>query len=262
MTDMSATSSPTQAPAKNVDRPSDWVRTFIIAILIALTFRGLLFDPFNIPSGSMKPGLQVGDFLFVSKYSYGYSSLVLSFGLLPFEGRIGGNAPERGDVVVFKLPTDKSFFKESYIKRLVGLPGDVIEVKSGVVYINGKEMPRERLGLVMNEEREGLPLRPAVLYRETFAPGKSHTILQQTDDGMLDNYGPTTVPPDHYFCMGDNRNNSTDSRVPSKVGLVPAEYLVGKARFTFLSLTEGASFWQFWKWPFSIRWERIFKTIE
>ena len=260
MTDMSATTNPTAARAAKTETPADWLRTIIIAVLIAMSFRGLLLDPFNIPSGSMKPGLQVGDFLFVSKYSYGYSSLVLGFGLLPFKGRIGGHAPERGDVVVFKLPTDDSFFKESYIKRMVGLPGDVVEVKSGVIIINGKEMPRERIGPVMVEERDG-PLRPATLYRETFSPGRSHEILQEYDNGILDNYGPVTVPPDHYFCMGDNRNNSSDSRT-MKVGFVPAENLVGRARFTFLSLTEDASFWQFWKWPFAIRWGRMFKTIE
>lgn len=259
---MSATSHATPPRVRPAETPSDWVRTIIVAVLIALTFRGLVLDPFNIPSGSMKPGLQVGDFLFVSKYSYGYSSLVQSFGLLPFKGRIGGHAPERGDVVVFKLPTDDSFFKETYIKRLIGLPGDVVQVKSAIVYINGKPMPRERVGLIMDVERDGLPMRPATLYKETFDNGNSHTIMQMTDDGMLDNWGPFTVPAEHYFCMGDNRNNSTDSRVQARVGFVPAENLVGKARFTFLSLTEDASFWQFWKWPFSIRWDRMFKTIE
>ncbi|MEJ0063763.1 MAG: signal peptidase I [Alphaproteobacteria bacterium] len=236
----------------------DTFRTILYAVMIALVIRALAFEPFNIPSSSMVPGLQVGDYLFVSKFSYGYSSLSTAWGLLPLKGRIGGHPPERGDVVVFKLPTDT---RTDYIKRLIGLPGEKIEVKSGVVYINDKPLARERIGPIMLEDREGLLIRPATEYRESTAEGKSYKTVQEYDNGPLDNFGPIQVPPGKYFMMGDNRNNSQDSRVASKVGFVPEENLVGRAQVTFFSLTSDASFWQFWKWPFAIRWERMFKKI-
>lgn len=260
MAAMTATQNQSDSGHRTRETPGDTLRTIIIVALIALTVRNFAFELFSIPSGSMMPGLQVGDYLLVSKYSYGYSSLVSSYGLLPFKGRIGGHAPERGDVVVFKLPTDPGLFKQDYIKRLIGLPGDVIAVKSGVVFINGKAAERERIGPAVMEERGGLPLRPATEYRETIAPGKSYVILQEYDNGALDNYGPTAVPEGHYFFMGDNRNNSSDSRT-LRVGFVPEDNLVGPARFTVFSLTEDARFWQFWKWPFAIRWSRMFHSL-
>lgn len=235
----------------------EFVRTLVFAGLIAFGIRTFAFEPFNIPSGSMMPGLQIGDFLFVSKYTYGYSSRVTAFNLLPFEGRIGGDLPERGDVVVFKPPPDPSM---DFIKRLIAIPGDVVEVKSGIVIINGKPLERERLGPAMFEDRSGMPMRPATEYRETIAPGVSYVTYQEYDNGPLDNYGPTTVPPGHYFFMGDNRNNSQDSRT-NRVGFVPLENIVGKARFIWFSLTPDTRFWEIWKWPYAIRWDRLFSVI-
>jgi signal peptidase I len=237
---------------------SEFIRTIIFAGLLAFGIRTLAFEPFNIPSGSMMPGLQIGDFLFVSKYSYGYSSMASAFNLVPVAGRVGGHLPERGDVIVFKPAPDPSM---DFIKRLIGLPGDVIEVKAGTIILNGKPVTRERIGPVMFEDRGGETLRPAIEYKETIAAGVSYVTYQEYDNGPLDNFGPTTVPPGHYFFMGDNRNNSQDSRT-NRVGFVPWENLVGKARLTWFSLTADARFWQVWKWPYAIRWERMFHTIQ
>lgn len=235
----------------------EFLRTLVFAGIIAFGIRTFAFEPFNIPSGSMMPGLQIGDFLFVSKYTYGYSSKSATFGVLPIEGRIGGSPPERGDVIVFKPAPNPSM---DFIKRLVGLPGDVVEVKSGVIIVNGQPLARERLGPVMFEDRAGQPMIKATEYRETAAPGVSYVIYQEYDNGPLDNFGPTTVPPDHYFFMGDNRNHSSDSRT-NVVGFVPKENIVGKAQFVWFSLDKTAHFWEFWKWPYAIRWERMFRSI-
>ncbi len=235
----------------------EFLRTILFAALIAFGIRTFAFEPFNIPSGSMMPGLQVGDFLFVSKYTYGYSSKSATLGMLPIEGRIGGHAPERGDVIVFVPPPRPDM---DFIKRLVGLPGDVIQVKAGVLYVNDKPVERERLGPAMFEDQTGGPLHKVTEYRETMAPGVSYVTYQEYDNGPLDNFGPTTVPPDHYFFMGDNRNNSSDSRT-NVVGFVPKENIVGKAQFVWFSLDKDARFWEVWKWPYAIRWERMFRFI-
>ncbi|MBI1273885.1 MAG: signal peptidase I [Alphaproteobacteria bacterium] len=234
------------------------IRTVIYAILIAVVIRTVAFEPFNIPSGSMMPGLQVGDFLFVSKFSYGYSSRSTVLGAIPLEGRLFGKQPERGDVIVFKLPRDPSI---DYIKRLIGLPGDVIAVRSGEVWINGAPLPRERIGPVMMEDKAGMPMRPAIEWRETMPNGKSYVVLEEYENAPLDNAGPFRVPEGHYFMMGDNRDNSQDSRTRN-VSYVPYENLVGRAEFTFFSLSAATRFWQFWKWPWSVRWDRMFQQIQ
>ncbi len=232
-------------------------RTVIFAGVVALIFRVLLFAPFNIPSSSMFPGLLVGDFLFVSKYSYGYSSLSVSMGMLPFNGRIFGGEPERGDVIVFKLPRDDS---TDYIKRLVGLPGDRIQVRHGLLHINGVAVARTKLDSLA-QESETNPPEGAVDYIETFPDGHSHVIREDGDDYKLDNTPEFEVPEGHYFMMGDNRDNSSDSRTPV-VGFVPRENLVGRAEILFFSIGDGASFLQFWKWPKSVRWSRMFGKIK
>jgi signal peptidase I len=204
----------------------------------------------------MVPGLLVGDFLFVSKYSYGYSSLSTLFGLLPVKGRLFGEAPKRGDVVVFKLPRDTSV---DYIKRLVGLPGDTIEMRNGLLYINGVAVDRQRLAAPVAEDY--LKTAPNVTdYVETFPGGAKHVIREEGDDYTYDNTPVYHVPPGHYFMMGDNRDNSLDSRT-SNVGFVPADNIVGKAQVIFFSLDEQARFWQFWKWPFAVRWGRLLMKI-
>ncbi|MBE9604901.1 signal peptidase I [Acetobacteraceae bacterium H6797] len=236
-------------------------KTIIYAALIAIGIRSVAFEPFNIPSGSMIPTLLVGDYLFVSKYSYGYSKHSFLFSPDIFEGRIFGRLPDRGDVAVFKLPRDGS---TDYIKRIVGLPGDRIQMKGGILYVNGVAVKREALGLYTVEGdgpritvrrfRETLPASPG-------APPKAHDILEAQDDGPLDNTPEYLVPPDHVFAMGDNRDNSADSRVMSQVGFIPVENLVGRAEFLFFSIDDTAVWWQPWTWPFAIRWSRLFHGI-
>jgi len=239
------------------DKMDETVRTFFIAALIALIIRAFLFEPFNIPSGSMIPTLLVGDYLFVSKYTYGFSSKSSLFGLLPVSGRAFAREPERGDVVVFKLPSDN---RTDYIKRLIGLPGDNIQVKNGLLYVNGVAVQRRKLAEQI-ETAYLTPQRDSADYIETFPDGHAHVIREDGDDYPLDNTGVFSVPSGHYFFMGDNRDNSLDSRT-DRVSFVPAENLVGRAEVLFFSLDEGTPFWAFWKWPTAIRWGRLFMKIE
>lgn len=239
------------------DKMDETIRTFFIAGLIALLIRSFLFEPFNIPSTSMVPGLLVGDYLFVSKYTYGYSSRSSLFGLVPLSGRLFGSEPQRGDVVVFKLPRDNS---TDYIKRLIGLPGDNVQVKNGLLYINGVAVQRRKLADYVARDYVH-PRAESVDYLETFPDGNAHVIREDDDNFNLDDTDVFTVPPGHYFFMGDNRDNSLDSRTPN-VGFVPADNLVGRAEVLFFSLGENAKFWQIWKWPTSVRWDRLFMKIE
>lgn len=230
-------------------------RTIIIAGLIALGFRSFLFEPFNIPSGSMLPTLFVGDYLFVSKYSYGYSRYSFPLGMVPFDGRIAEDTPEHGDVVVFRQPSDVSV---AYIKRVVGLPGDTIQVKSGILYINDMAVKRNQVG--EGTATNGINTMVYKVYEETLPNGRTHLIQEMTDTGGLDNTVKFTVLPGHYFMMGDNRDNSRDSRTPS-VGMVPAQNLIGEAQNLFFSHNGEARFWEIWKWPFAIRFGRIGDSI-
>ncbi|MEC4590682.1 MULTISPECIES: signal peptidase I [Nitrospirillum] len=243
------------APQPQAESWGDVVRTVIYALIIALGVRTVAFEPFNIPSGSMIPTLLIGDYVFVSKFSYGYSRYSLPLGLPLFHGRIFGSVPERGDVVVFRLPTDTS---QDYIKRVIGLPGDRIQMIDGILHINGEPVKRERVEDYTMETPFG---RQSAVprYIETLPNGVKHTIIEiMGDDGGLDNTPVYTVPEGHIFCMGDNRDNSQDSRVLNVVGYVPLENVVGKAQFKFFSLEEGVHFWEFWKWPTSIRFGQIF----
>jgi signal peptidase I len=246
------------------------VKTLIYAVVIALVIRTVFYEPFNIPSGSMMPTLLVGDYLFVSKFSYGYSRYSLplgdrfpSFGRILFYGQ-----PQRGDVVVFMYPRDPS---QHYIKRLIGLPGDKIQVIQGTLYINDVATKRVRDGMDLDPERG-----PRERYLETLPNGVQHPILlvpkdaappercerENGDSGDAENTCPFKVPPEHYFMMGDNRDNSYDSRVAeSGVGMVPAENLVGRAEIIFFSHNDKARWWEVWNWPFTIRWERLGKIV-
>ena len=235
----------------------DTIKTIVYAVLIALVVRTVAYEPFNIPSGSMIPTLLVGDYLFVSKFSYGYSRFSLPFGLPLFSGRIFFHPLERGDVVVFKLPTDNS---TDYIKRVIGLPGDTIQMKQGELFINDKEVPRKPIEDYMYQEGDGV-LVPMKQYIETLPNGRQHRIIKIGNDGPLDNTPEYHVPSGDYFMMGDNRDNSQDSRVLSAVGYVPAENLIGKAQFIFFSTDGTARLWEVWKWPFAIRYNRLFKGI-
>jgi len=233
------------------------VRVVFHALIIALVIRTFLFQPFNIPSGSMKATLLVGDYLFVSKYSYGYSHFSLPLSLPLFSGRIPGDwLPQRGDVVVFRLPKDTS---TDYIKRVMGLPGDKIQVIDGQVFINGVGVKREPAPPFVENE-EGVPAAPVKRWKETLPNGVSFYTLDLVDNGFADNTQVYTVPPGHYFMMGDNRDNSTDSRF-SQVGMVPFENIVGKAQIIFFSVYEGERAWEFWRWPVSLRWSRLFTII-
>jgi signal peptidase I len=201
----------------------DTLKTVIYAILIAVVVRTFAYEPFNIPSGSMIPTLLVGDYLFVSKLSYGYSRHSLPFSLPLISGRLFAAAPERGDVAVFKLPADN---KTDYIKRMIGLPGDRIQVRAGILHINGTPVKRRRIG------------------------------------DLIHNTPVYVVPKGHYFAMGDNRDGSLDSRVLNHVGYIPAENLVGRADILFFSTNGTARVWEFWKWPTATRFSRIFKSVE
>jgi len=232
-------------------------RTILYAVLVALLVRTFAYEPFNIPSGSMLPTLLVGDYLFVAKFSYGYSRYSFPLGLPVLPERILYEPPERGDVVVFKLPTDN---RTDYIKRIIGLPGDEIQVRQGRLFINGELVERTRIEDYVGEVPGGQSIRLAQ-YVETLPNGRKHLILEASDNGQLDNTPIYRVPADHFFAMGDNRDNSLDSRVPQAVGFIPAENLIGRAEFLFFSVDGSAHIWEIWKWPTAIRWGRIFNAI-
>jgi len=234
----------------------DTVKTIVYAILLAMLIRSLLMEPFRIPSGSMYPTLEVGDYLFVTKYTYGYSRHSFPFSLAPIKGRIWGSAPQRGDIVVFKYPKDN---RTDYIKRVIGLPGDTVQVSRGRLYINDKLIDREDVGKYVIKE---FVVRPETYeeYVETLPEGFQHHILEMSDyETKVDNTPRLVVPQGHYFLMGDNRDRSDDSRV--HVGFVPEENLVGKARFLFFSHGDNGKWYKPWTWPKAIRWKKIFKTL-
>ncbi len=230
-------------------------RTVFYAVLIALAVRTTAYEPFNIPSGSMIPTLLVGDYLFVAKYSYGYSRFSIPLGLPLFSGRIFFNPPERGDVAVFRLPSDTSV---DYIKRVVGLPGDRIQVRDGLLHINGEPVERERTDDVIESGPFG-NTRHIVQYFETLPNGARYRIYDSNPHGSLDNTRVYTVPEGHYFMMGDNRDNSLDSR--AGVGFVPAENLIGRAEIIFFSTDGNARWWEVWKWPGATRFGRFFHGV-
>lgn len=234
---------------------SEIIRTVGVALLIALVIRAFFFQPFNIPSGSMKPTLLIGDYLFVSKFSYGYSKHSLPFSPELFSGRILASDPDRGDVVVFKTPQDN---RTDFIKRLIGLPGDRIQVLNSVLHINGIPVQRERIEDFIERYPNG-DVRRTPQYRETMSNGVSYNTL---DDGLtrVDNTQEFRVPINHYFMMGDNRDHSNDSRLD--VGYVPFENFVGRADVIFFSTDQSAGLLEFWRWPTATRWGRIFDLID
>lgn len=232
------------------------LKTVFLAILIALIIRSFWLEPFRIPSGSMYPTLRVGDYLFVTKYSYGYSRYSFPFGLPLFKGRIWYKEPKRGDVVVFKFPQNTH---TDFIKRIIGLPGDKVQVKHGRLYINGEKINREEQGRYIVDEYVTIP-EFYHLYEESLPNGVKHQIIEITDkERIVDNTDEFEVPKDSFFVMGDNRDRSDDSRI--SVGFVPKENLVGKAKFIFFSHDDKGSILKPWTWHKAIRWKRFFKGI-
>ena len=230
----------------------------MIAVLIALVIRSVLFEPFNIPSGSMKPTLLIGDYLFVNKPAYGYSRYSFPFAVAPIEGRIFAKDPQRGDIVVFALPSNDGI---DYIKRVVGLPGDNIQVMRGRLFINDEIVPRELVGTTEVAKDSG-ETQVMDEYIETLPGGIKHHIYEESDEERLDNTPLYTVPEGHYFVMGDNRDNSQDSRVIDHVGPVPVENIIGRADFLFFSTNGYAGLFEVWKWPWTVRYDRLFMDID
>lgn len=265
---------PTAQPAQEDDGGDDileMVKAMIVAAIIALTIRTFAVEPFNIPSGSMFPSLLVGDYLFVEKYSYGYSKYSFPLDLGPFEGRIMEKQVTRGDVAVFRQPKKPHI---DYIKRIIGLPGDKIQVTNGILHINGKAVTREYIGTEDMAEQNAINVYQK--YIETLPNGVKHYIFELSDDEQLDNTQVFTVPEGYYMAMGDNRDESLDSRVQDQVGFVPAQNLIGRAAFIFFSTTgigdacsgKTGAFaamrelgCDIVEWPQSIRYNRIFKRV-
>lgn len=231
------------------------ISVIVQALLLALIIRSLFFQPFSIPSGSMRPTLLEGDYLFVSKFAYGYSRYSFPFSPDLFSGRIWATEPERGDVAVFKLPSDTNI---DYIKRVIGLPGDRIQMRGGVLYINDEAVKREKIGTVNNRDvtEQG---RPVDVYRETLPNGVTYDTLDLAPNTIGDDTRVFEVPEGHYFMMGDNRDNSLDSRF--SVGYVPFENFVGRANIIFFSIAGKNSPLEIWKWPTDVRFNRLFDSI-
>ncbi|WP_295227554.1 signal peptidase I [uncultured Brevundimonas sp.] len=232
-------------------------KTIVFALLIAMVLRIFLFQPFTIPSASMEPNLYEGDYIVVSKWSYGFSKHSIPFSPPLFDGRIMGSTPKRGDIVVFKLPRDN---KTDFIKRVIGLPGDRIQMIANKLYINDK--PVQDVVVSEQEINDIFGPRPVTEVRETLPEGKSFMTQDFGPGNDLDDTPVYEVPAGHYFMMGDNRDNSIDSRVEqsSGVGMVPAENLVGKAQIILFSWKPGSSLWNPVSW-FNVRLDRFFNVL-
>ena len=243
----------------------EFVQTVVVVVSIVFVVRTFLFQPFRIPSGSMEDTLLVGDYIIVSKYPYGYSNYSIPFSPNIFSGRVLASEPTRGDVVVFAYPADPSV---DYIKRIVGLPGDHLRMTGGVLYVNGVAAKQEPMDDYIETLADGTD-RPVPRFRETLPDGRTHEILDRVPSNMFDDTPEFVVPAGHYFMMGDNRDNSNDSRVPSSgVGFVPAKNIVGRAEF-ILSSWSCSDDWEcaarlgeIWTWPWTLRGDRIFRAIK
>ena len=266
----------TAGAAKNNDKESAGsLLRFVLAVaILAWAFRSFVAAPFSIPSGSMLPTLYIGDYLAVAKWPYGYSRYSFPFAFPPFEGRVLGRLPQRGDVVVFRHPGKDS----DLIKRVIGLPGDTIAVRGGRLILNGQAVPRQslpaaKIAVSANSPCRTVPPAAPVIatvggqpyclynaYRETLPGGPSYTVLDQLDAGPADDFPAARVPPGHVFLMGDNRDDSLDSRFPAfegGIGMVPTEQLIGRAMVTFWSTDGSAAWFEPWTWFSALRPSRI-----
>lgn len=268
--------SPENASPDQEKAESRWsLARFILTLaVLAWAFRSFVVQPFNIPSGSMLPTLYIGDYLIVAKWPYGYSRFSFPFSLPAFHGRIFGHLPSRGDVVVFRHPAEDA----DLIKRVIGLPGDIVAVRGGQLILNGKAadrkaLPPVQIALSPNSRCKMVPPSlPNVVargdkhfcvyrgYLESLPEGPSYTVLDQVPRGPADDFGPVRVPAGRLFLMGDNRDDSLDSRFPTAIGgigMVPVENLIGRATATFWSTDGSASYLKPWTWFSALRTKRI-----
>ena len=277
--DIPASAPAAEAPPEKKESWWETLRFYLILFVAALALRTFIVAPFSIPSGSMLPNLMIGDYLFVTKWPYGFSRYSFPFGIGGFDGRILGRLPDRGDIAVFRYPGGTG---EDYVKRVIGLPGDTVAVRDGIVILNGSPLPRRRIAdyampvspnspcrSVRPGSARQLPNGPGGTvcayprFRETLPDGRSYDVIDQMNDGQGDTFGPIRVPEGHLFVMGDNRDDSQDSRFPVSemgVGLLPVENLVGEALIAFWS-TDGSAEWvKPWTWFSAARWDRVGRT--
>jgi signal peptidase I len=245
-------------------RVQGWLRSIVDLALILLVItigKSALAEPYYVPSGSMEPTLKIGDELLATKYPYGYSTASLPLFInIPSTKRLLGALPRRGDVVVFRAPANSS---QIWVKRVIGLPGDRIAVRDGRVWINGKPVGLTPDGLSKDESEDG-SRRLVPQFIETLPGGRQHLIFQESTDGPMDQMAEITIPPGHLFVMGDNRDNSDDSRVPVRlggVGLLPVGDLVGRVNVLLGSWDLAAAHRPFWDWPSGLRLSRFFTAV-
>jgi len=244
---------------KDEEKPSELRETIVViiqALVIALVFRSFLYQPFSIPTASLQPTMMIGDYFISSKFTWGYGRYSFPFGIAPINGRIFGREPNRGDIAVFRNEPSG----EDYVKRIIGTPGDRIQVRNGRLFLNGEMLEREMIGKATDTDSYGNSL-PVTQYTETLPSGFSYTINEISDSGYLDNTIEYLVPAGHYFMMGDNRDRSQDSRVLSAVGYVPFGNLIGKAEARFFSMADNTPPWQVWQWPAKLRLDRMFQSV-
>lgn len=256
MVDQSGKSAKSKSPQATKNETWETIVVLLQALLIALVFRTFLFQPFSIPTASLQSNLMIGDYVLASKYTYGYSKYSFPFDAGPFSGRIFGRLPEPGEIAVFR-PVPQNV---DYIKRVIGVPGDEIQMKNGVLHINGQAVKKEKIGTVIDTDSNFQSVE-VTQYRETLPNGTSYIVQEIADNMSFDNTGVYKVPAGHYFMMGDNRDRSLDSRALSNVGYVPLENFIGKAEVRFFSIKDNISPWQIWRWPGNVRLDRMFQSV-